>query len=95
MSLRPVAERLEELLGGLVKFVSDCVGQEVEQAAAELKNGDVLLLENLRFHPEEEKNDAGFGRKLAALGEVYINDAFPARPTARTPRPKPSPDSRR
>ncbi len=78
MSLRPVAERLEELLGGRVKFVSDCVGQEVEQAAAELKNGDVLLLENLRFHPEEEKNDAGFGRKLAALSEVYINDAFGA-----------------
>ena len=78
MSLRPVAERLEELLGGPVKFVSDCVGQEVEQAAAELQNGDVLLLENLRFHPEEEKNDAGFGRKLAALSEVYINDAFGA-----------------
>ncbi len=78
MSLRPVAERLEELLGGRGKFVSDCVGRDVEQAAAELQNGDVLLLENLRFHPEEEKNDAGFGRKLAALSEVYINDAFGA-----------------
>jgi phosphoglycerate kinase len=76
MSLRPVAARLAELLGKPVIFATDCVGPEVEAQAAGLKDGEVMLLENLRFHPEEEKNDAEFSRRLAALAEVYVNDAF-------------------
>jgi len=76
MSLRPVAVRLSQLLGKPVTFAPDCVGAQVEEQAAALKDGEVLLLENLRFHPEEEKNDPGFSRQLAALAEVYVNDAF-------------------
>ena len=76
MSLRPVAVRLSQLLGKPVTFAPDCVGVQVEEQAAALKDGEVLLLENLRFHPEEEKNDPGFSRQLAALAEVYVNDAF-------------------
>ena len=76
MSLRPAAERLSQLLGEPVTFAADCVGPEVGAQAAGLRDGDVLLLENLRFHPEEEKNDAGFSKQLAALAQVYINDAF-------------------
>ena len=76
MSLKPVAERLSELLGKPVVFAADCVGPEVEKQAQALKDGEVLLLENLRFHPEEEKNVADFALKLAALAEVYVNDAF-------------------
>jgi phosphoglycerate kinase len=76
MSLRPVAARLAELLGKPVIFATDCVGPEVEAQAAGLRDGEVLLLENLRFHPEEEKNDPGFSRRLAALAQVYVNDAF-------------------
>ncbi|MCC6423415.1 MAG: phosphoglycerate kinase [Phycisphaerales bacterium] len=75
-SLRPVAQRLGELLGQDVRFVDDCIGTAVEQAAAQLKDGQVLLLENLRFHKEEEKNDPNFSRQLAKLADVYINDAF-------------------
>ena len=75
-SLKPVAARLEQLLGRPVVFASDCVGPEVEALARSLQDGQVLLLENLRFHPEEEANDAGFARRLAALGESYVNDAF-------------------
>ncbi|HTM57426.1 MAG TPA: phosphoglycerate kinase [Candidatus Udaeobacter sp.] len=75
-SLRPVAARLERLLGSKVQFASDCVGPEAERAVTALKDGDVLLLENLRFHPEEEKNDPGFAQRLAALGEAYVDDAF-------------------
>ncbi len=75
-SLRPVAERLSELLGREVKFLPDCVGPEVESAVASMKPGDVVLLENTRFHPEEKKNDPEFARKLAALGDVFVNDAF-------------------
>ncbi len=75
-SLKPTADRLGELLGKPVKFASDCVGPEVEKMAAELKDGDVLMLENVRFHPEEEKNDPNFAKQLARLGDVYINDAF-------------------
>ncbi len=75
-SLKPVATRLERLLRQPVTFASDCVGSEAEQKARALKDGEVLLLENLRFHPEEEKNDAGFAKQLAALGEMYVNDAF-------------------
>ena len=75
-SLKPVAARLEQLLGRPVQFANDCVGPDVERRVAGLKDGDVLLLENLRFHPEEEKNDPGFAKALAALGEAYVNDAF-------------------
>ncbi len=76
MSLKPAAVRLGQLLGKPVAFAADCIGPEVERQAAALEDGDVLLLENLRFHPEEEKNDAGFSQKLAALAQVYVNDAF-------------------
>lgn len=75
-SLRPVAERLSELLGRPVPLAPDCVGPEVEAMARGLKPGDMLLLENLRFHPEEEANDGAFARQLAGLGEIYVNDAF-------------------
>ncbi|HEY8424891.1 MAG TPA: phosphoglycerate kinase [Limnochordales bacterium] len=75
-SLRPVAQRLEELLGVSVRMLPDCVGDEVERAVQELAPGQVALLENLRFHPEEEKNDPDFARRLARLGDVYVNDAF-------------------
>ncbi len=74
MSLKPVSRRLEQLLGTPIKMAPDCVGPEVE--AMKPAPGEVLLLENLRFHPEEEKNDVGFSRKLAALCDVYVNDAF-------------------
>src|SRR5579871_6850561 len=74
MSLKPVAARLQELLGKPVKMAPDCVGPEVE--AMKPAPGEVLLLENLRFHAEEEKNDPGFSRQLAALCDVYVNDAF-------------------
>jgi phosphoglycerate kinase len=76
MSLAPAAKRLEKLLGKPVKFVNDCIGPEVEKAVSELKSGECILLENLRFYPEEEKNDEEFAQKLASLGEVYVNDAF-------------------
>src|SRR5271157_641062 len=76
MSLKPAATRLSELLGKPVAFASDCVGPEAEKAAAALKDGEVLLLENLRFHPEEEKNDPEFSKRLASLAQVYVNDAF-------------------
>lgn len=76
-SLAPVAERLKELLGKPVIFASDCVGQEPESRSKALKNGQVLLLENLRFHAEEEQNDEGFSRQLAALCDgIYVDDAF-------------------
>ncbi len=78
MSLKPVAARLSELLGMPVKMAHDCIGPEVEKMAAELEPGEVLLLENLRYHNEEEANDAGFAKQLAALGDVYVNDAFGA-----------------
>ena len=76
MSLRPVAEHLADLLGRPVKFALDCVGPEAEQKAADLKNGQCLLLENLRFHPEEEANDPAFAKRLAGLADLYVNDAF-------------------
>lgn len=77
-SLKPVAEHLSTLLGGNVKFVSDCIGEEAEKAVSEMAEGDVLLLENLRFYGEEEKNDEEFAKKLASLADVYVNDAFGA-----------------
>jgi len=75
-SLSPVAKRLSNLLGKKVIFLDDCIGKSVEERASSLKPGDVLLLENLRFHPEEEKNDEGFAKQLAKLADIYINDAF-------------------
>src|SRR5439155_21134140 len=74
LSLKPVARRLEQLLGRPVKISPDCVGPAVE--AMKPAPGKVLLLENLRFHPEEEKNDPEFAKKLAALADLYVNDAF-------------------
>jgi len=76
MRLKPVADRLAELLQTRVRYVTDCVGPEVEEAVASLRDGELLLLENLRFHAEEEKNDADFARKLASLADVYVDDAF-------------------
>jgi 3-phosphoglycerate kinase len=75
-SLKPVAAKLGELLGKPVQFAEDCIGPNVEKLSRDLKDGDVLLLENLRFHKEEEKNDPNFARQLASLGDVYVNDAF-------------------
>ena len=85
-SLKPVADRLTQLTGKPVRFADDCIGPQVEKMASELKDGDVLLLENLRFHKEEEKNDPNFARQLAKLGDVYVNDAF-GTATASTPAP--------
>jgi len=76
MSLAPVAKRLGRLLEKDVLLAQDCVGSAVENMVSKMKGGDVLLLENLRFHPGEEKNDDGFGKKLADIADVYINDAF-------------------
>jgi phosphoglycerate kinase len=78
MSLRPVAKKLADLLGRPVAFVDDCIGEKVEKTAGALQPGDVLLLENVRYYPEEEANDTGFAEKLAKVAEVYINDAFGA-----------------
>ena len=75
-SLRPVAEHLAGVLGREVAFADDCVGEPAESKVNALKEGDVLLLENLRFHPEEEKNDDNFAKQLASLCDVYVNDAF-------------------
>jgi len=75
-SLKPVAGALPKLLGSQVKFVDDCIGPQVEKAALNLKNGEALLLENLRFHAGETANDPGFSKQLAAFGDVYVNDAF-------------------
>jgi phosphoglycerate kinase len=78
-SLRPVAEHLSKLLGKPVDFASDCIGEEAKAKASALRDGDVLMLENLRFHPEEEKNDEGFAQELASLCDgLYVNDAFGA-----------------
>ena len=78
LSLRPVAARLAELLGQPVQFAPDCVGAETVALARSLRPGQVLLLENLRFHPEEERNDPAFAQQLAALADLYVNDAFGA-----------------
>ncbi len=77
-SLAPVAKRLQRLLGKEVTFAPDCIGAAVEGLVAKMQPGDVMLLENLRFHPEEEKNDDAFSKALASLADVYINDAFGA-----------------
>jgi phosphoglycerate kinase len=75
-SLKPCQQRLAELLGRPVGFTADCIGPDAEKAANALKDGEVLLLENLRFHKEEEKNDPNFAKQLAKLGDIYVNDAF-------------------
>ncbi len=75
-SLKPVAVRLGELLDFDVKFAQDCIGDQVKAIVNAMQDGEVLLLENLRFHPEEEKNDPAFAQQLAELGDIYINDAF-------------------
>ena len=75
-SLRPVGEHLSDFLNRPVAFADDCVGEEAEKKVGVLNDGDVLLLENLRFHKEEEKNDDGFAKQLARLCDVYVNDAF-------------------
>lgn len=75
-SLAPVAKRLTELLGHEVKLLPDCIGPEVEKAVKAAKPGTAVLLENVRFHPEEEKNDPAFAKQLASLADLYVNDAF-------------------
>ncbi len=75
-SLKPTAEKLGELLGIEVKFAKDCIGNETRKMANSLKNGEVLMLENLRFYAEEEENDKQFCEKLARIADVYVNDAF-------------------
>ncbi len=76
LSLLPVAKRIEELLGKKVIMASDVVGEDAQKKAAELKSGEILLLENVRFHEEEEKNDEAFAKKLGAMCDIYVNDAF-------------------
>lgn len=75
-SLRPVAEYLDQMIENRVFFVEDCVGEKAEIAAKDLKNGEILLLENTRFHPEEKANEPLMGKKLAGLAEIFVNDAF-------------------
>ncbi|HEV2403078.1 MAG TPA: phosphoglycerate kinase [Candidatus Saccharimonadales bacterium] len=76
LSLKPVAKHLEKLLGQTVQFTDDCIGEAVEKLAGQLQPRQVLLLENLRFHPEEEQNDDGFAMNLAKLGELFVQDGF-------------------
>jgi phosphoglycerate kinase len=76
LQMAPIAQRLSQLMGLPVSTASDCIGQEVESEVGTLKEGDILFLENLRFHPEEEANDTDFARKLANLADIYVNDAF-------------------
>lgn len=75
-SLKHIVDEVSKVLGVPVKFVDECVGPKAEKAAADLKPGEVLLLENLRFHNEEEKGDEGFAKELSKLGDIYVNDAF-------------------
>ena len=75
-SLRHIVEDISNIMGSNVKFVEDCIGEKVEKAVADLKNGKILLLENLRFYAEEEKGDVAFTEKLSKLGDIYVNDAF-------------------
>lgn len=76
MSLSHLCDKIAEIMGVNVKFAEDCVGESAEKAAAELKNGELLLLENLRFHDAEEKGDKEFAKQLSKLGDIYVNDAF-------------------
>ena len=76
LRLTPVAKRLSELLGQTVVKTDDCIGDEAATKVAAMNNGDVVLLENVRFYPEEEKNDPEFAKKLASVADLYVNDAF-------------------
>ncbi|MEY8020380.1 phosphoglycerate kinase [Muriicola sp. SD30] len=76
MSLKHICEAVSEIIGVEVRFVEDCVGQKAEEAVKQLENGEVLLLENLRFHAEEEQGDENFAKALSGLGDIYVNDAF-------------------
>ncbi len=76
MSLKHIADKVSEIIGVSVKFAEDCVGEKAETAAANLKSGEILLLENLRFHAEEENGDKAFSEQLSKLGDIYVNDAF-------------------
>ncbi|WP_116771590.1 phosphoglycerate kinase [Maribacter litoralis] len=76
LSLSHIVDAVSDIIGVAVKFVGDCVGEEAEKAVEDLKNGEVLLLENLRYYSEEEKGDEGFAEKLSKLGDIYVNDAF-------------------
>lgn len=75
-SLKPVAEKLSDLLGKKVQFAYDCIGDKTEEIVAKLNSGEVMLIENVRFHPEEEANDEEFAKKLASYGDVFVQDAF-------------------
>jgi len=75
-SLQHIVETVSEIIGVNIKFVSNCVGSETEQAVSKLQNGEIILLENLRFHPEETKGDIKFAKQLSKLGDIYVNDAF-------------------
>jgi phosphoglycerate kinase len=77
LSLRPVLPVLEKLLKKKILFAESCLGEKTEKMAKTLRKGEILLLENVRFHPEEEKNDSKFAKELASLGNIYVNDAFP------------------
>ena len=88
LSLAPVAERLSQLLGRAVGMAPDCVGAEVAAQAAALQPGQILLLENVRFHPEEEQNEQPFAQQLAELGDAYVNGRLWGRRTEPTLRPK-------
>ncbi len=76
LRMDPIAKRLQELLKREVKKLNDCIGEEVEKAVGAAKEGDVLLLENVRFHPEEEQNDPGFAKRLSSIADIFVNDAF-------------------
>jgi len=76
MSLKHICAKVSDIIGVTVKFVEDCVGDEAEKAVQELQNGEILLLENLRYHAEEEKGDEAFAERLSKLGDIYVNDAF-------------------
>lgn len=78
LSLRPVAAKLADMIGRPVAFVDQCIGEKAEKTVGLLQPGDLLLLENVRYHAEEEANDPGFAAELAALADVYVNDAFGA-----------------
>src|SRR5689334_13237711 len=78
MSLQPIAAVLSHTLGKPVAFAPDCIGDRATQAVAQLKDGDVVLLENTRFHSGEEANDPAFAKEVAALGDIFVNDAFSA-----------------
>jgi phosphoglycerate kinase len=80
-SLRPVADKLSKIIGRPVVFAPDCIGQVAEKVVGSLRPGDIAVLENLRFHPGEEKNDAGFAQALAKLGEIFVGDGISCRPT--------------